>query len=92
MGQPKPDEEGDGNSHTNVGHAFIARAATNNTSDKFIVDTGCIAYAFVKQYVDLGKIELVHCRTQVMVADMLTKPLNESDLKKLSDLIFIVDG
>jgi hypothetical protein len=42
VGQPKPDEEGDGNSHTNVGHAFIARAATNNTSDKFIVDTGCI--------------------------------------------------
>jgi hypothetical protein len=49
-------------------------------------------YAFVKQYVDLGKIELVHCRTQVMVADMLTKPLTGSDLKKLSDLICIIDG
>jgi hypothetical protein len=32
-------------------------------------------YGFVKQYVDLGKIQLAHCRTQVMVADMLTKPL-----------------
>jgi hypothetical protein len=43
-------------------------------------------YAFVKQNVDLGKIQLVHCRTQVMVADMLTKPLGGSDLKKLCDL------
>jgi hypothetical protein len=48
-------------------------------------------YAFVKQHVDLGHIELVHCRTQVMAADMLTKPLNGSDLKKLSELVSIVD-
>jgi hypothetical protein len=49
-------------------------------------------YAFVKQYVDSGQIKLVHCRTNVMVADMLTKPLNGSDLKRLSDLVSIVDG
>jgi hypothetical protein len=48
-------------------------------------------YVFVKQYVDLGEIELVHCRTQVMVADMLTKPLSGPELKKLSDLVYIVD-
>jgi Reverse transcriptase (RNA-dependent DNA polymerase) len=48
-------------------------------------------YTFVKQYVDLGEIELVHCRTQVMAADMLTKPLTGSELKKLIDLISIVD-
>jgi hypothetical protein len=48
-------------------------------------------YGFVKQYVDMGKIQLVHCRTQVMVADMLTKPLSGSDLKKLSNLICVVD-
>jgi hypothetical protein len=48
-------------------------------------------YSFVKQHVDLKDIELVHCRTNVMVADMLTKPLSGSDLKKLSDLVFIVE-
>ena len=48
-------------------------------------------YGFVKQYVDMGKIQLVHWRTQVMVADMLTKPLRGSDLKKLSNLICVVD-
>jgi hypothetical protein len=48
-------------------------------------------YAFVKQHVDLGDIELVHCRTQVMAADMLTKPLNGNELKKLSNLVSIVD-
>jgi hypothetical protein len=48
-------------------------------------------YTFVKQYVDLGEIELVHCRTQIMAADMLTKPLTGADLKKLIDLICIVD-
>jgi hypothetical protein len=49
-------------------------------------------YSFVKQYVDSGDIQLVHCRTQVMVADMLTKPLNGSDLQRLSELISIVEG
>jgi hypothetical protein len=48
-------------------------------------------YSFVKQHVDLKDIELVHCRTNIMVADMLTKPLSGSELKKLSDLVFIID-
>jgi hypothetical protein len=48
-------------------------------------------YAFVKQHVDSGEIELTHCRTNLMAADMLTKPLGGTDLKRLSDLIFIVD-
>jgi hypothetical protein len=49
-------------------------------------------FTFVKQHVDLGDIELIHCRTNVMAADMLTKPLTGSELRKLSDLICIVDG
>jgi hypothetical protein len=48
-------------------------------------------HTFIKQYVDSGEIELVHCRTNLMAADMLTKPLGGADLKKLSDLVFIVD-
>jgi hypothetical protein len=46
-------------------------------------------YAFVKQHVDLGDIELTHCRTHLMIADMLTKPLTGTELKKLLDLMFI---
>jgi hypothetical protein len=48
-------------------------------------------YAFVKQYVDSGEIQLVHCRTNLMVADMLTKPLSGTELKKLMELVDIVD-
>jgi hypothetical protein len=39
-------------------------------------------YGFVKQHVDRGDIQLIHCRTQAMAADMLTKPLTGSELKK----------
>jgi hypothetical protein len=49
-------------------------------------------YAFVKQHVDSGDIELIHCRTNIMVADMLTKPLTGTELKKLMELVDIVDG
>jgi hypothetical protein len=48
--------------------------------------------SFIKQHVDSGDIILDHCRTHIMVADMVTKPLTGSELKKLSELVFIVDG
>jgi hypothetical protein len=48
--------------------------------------------AFIKQHVDSGDIVLAHCRTNIMAADMVTKPLTGSELKKLSELVFIVDG
>jgi hypothetical protein len=47
--------------------------------------------AFIKQHVDSGEIILQHCRTDIMVADMVTKPLTGTQLKKLSELVFIVD-
>jgi hypothetical protein len=48
-------------------------------------------YGFIKQHVDLGDIILVHCRTHVMAADMVTKPLSGTELKKLSELVCIGD-
>jgi hypothetical protein len=48
-------------------------------------------HGFIKQNVELGNIELEHCRTQIMAADMVTKPLGGTELKKLSELICIVD-
>jgi hypothetical protein len=46
----------------------------------------------VKQYDDLGEIELEHYRTLIMAAVMLTKPLNGAELKKFIDLICIEGG
>jgi hypothetical protein len=48
-------------------------------------------YQFVKQHVDLGDITFCHCPGETMPADMLTKPLDGSRLKKLSELINLVD-
>jgi hypothetical protein len=48
-------------------------------------------YGFVKQHVELEDITFKHCPGEVMPADMLTKPLDGSRLKKLSQLINLVD-
>jgi hypothetical protein len=46
---------------------------------------------FVKQHVDSGDIIFVHCPGEMMPADMLTKPLEGTRLKKLSQLINLHD-
>jgi hypothetical protein len=48
-------------------------------------------YAFVKQHLDLGDIILEYCPTEIMLADMLTKPLEGYILKKMIKLIWLVD-
>jgi hypothetical protein len=48
-------------------------------------------HGFVKQHVESGEITFRHCPTDVMPADMLTKPLDGSRLKKLSQLINLID-
>jgi hypothetical protein len=48
-------------------------------------------YEFVKQHVDLGDITFRHCPGDIMPADMLTKPLDGTRLKKLSQLINLID-
>jgi hypothetical protein len=46
-----------------------------------------IRYFFVKQYLDSGEFELVHCPTDIMVADILTKPLQGDTFRRLRDML-----
>jgi len=48
-------------------------------------------HGFIKQHVELGDITFKHCPGDIMPADMLTKPLDGSRLKKLSKLISLID-
>jgi hypothetical protein len=48
-------------------------------------------YQFVKQHVDLGDITFCHCPGEIMPADMLTKPLDGPRIKKLSELVNLID-
>jgi hypothetical protein len=40
---------------------------------------------------ELGDVAFEHCPREVMPADMLTKPLDGSRIKKLSELVNLVD-
>ena len=42
-----------------------------------------IRYFFMKQYFDNGDFKLVHCPTDLMIADILTKPLQGEQFLKL---------
>jgi hypothetical protein len=48
-------------------------------------------HGFVKQHMDLGDVILQHCPGEVMPADMLTKPLDGTRLKKLSEIVNLTD-
>jgi hypothetical protein len=50
-----------------------------------------LRYYFVKEHVDNGTIEIVHCPTDKMWADYFTKPLQGSQFYKLRDLIMNID-
>jgi len=46
-----------------------------------------LRYFFIKQYIDSGEFEITHCPTEMMVADILTKPLQGKLFKTLRDKI-----
>lgn len=46
-----------------------------------------IRYFFVKQYLDDGTMNISHCPTLDMIADILTKPLQGEHFEKLRDLL-----
>ena len=48
-------------------------------------------HGFVKQHMDLGDVILQHCPGEVMPADMLTKPLDGTRLKQLSEIVNLTD-
>ena len=46
-----------------------------------------LRHFFVKQYLDNVTFELVHCPTEEMIADILTKPLQGEQFFKLRALL-----
>jgi hypothetical protein len=44
-----------------------------------------LRYFFIKQYIDSGEFEITHCPTDMMVADLLTKPLQGKQFRTLRD-------
>jgi hypothetical protein len=46
-----------------------------------------LRYFFVKQYLDSGEFVLTHCPTDLMIADILTKPLQGEHFARLRDLL-----
>jgi hypothetical protein len=48
-------------------------------------------YGFVKQHVETGDVIFKHCSGDVMPADMLTKPMDGTRLRKLSEIVNLVD-
>jgi hypothetical protein len=46
-----------------------------------------LRYFFIKQFIDNGEFELEYCPTDMMIADILTKPLQGATFKRLRDLL-----
>ena len=46
-----------------------------------------IRYFFIKDILENEKIELRHCRTERMIADFLTKPLQGTHFTRMRDII-----
>ena len=65
---------------------IIDNGGSFNRSKQMITCQG-----FVKQHVDSVDIIFVHCPSEMMPADALTKPLEGTRLKKLSQLINLHD-
>ena len=47
-----------------------------------------IKYHFIRSNVNEGKVTLVYCSTEEMVADIMTKPVTKLKLKKFAGIIF----
>jgi len=63
------------------------RLAENGRSNSDRTKHIKIRYFFVKQYLDSGEFEMVHCPTDLMVADILTKPLQGDSFLRLRDYL-----
>ena len=48
-------------------------------------------HGFVKKHMELGDVMFHRCPGEVMPTEMLTKPLDSTRLKKLSELVNLTD-
>ena len=68
------------------------RLATNGRSNSDRTKHIRLRYFFVKQYLDNGEFELVHCPTDMMIADILTKPLHGETFKRIRGMLLGYDS
>ena len=62
---------------------LVKNGKSNSDRTKHIA----LRHFFVKQYLDDGAFNIVHCPTEDMIADILTKPLQGPQFFKLRALI-----
>jgi len=63
------------------------RLAQNGRSNSDRTKHIRLRYFFIKQYLDSGEFELVHCPTDIMIADILTKPLHGETVKRIRAML-----
>ena len=68
----------------NQGTIALARNPVNRKRCKHID----IKYHFIRSIVNEGKVNLMYCSTDEMVADVMTKPVNKFKLKKFANHLF----
>lgn len=68
----------------NQGTIALARNPVNRKRCKHID----IKYDFIRSTVNEGKVNLMYCSTDEMVADMMTKPVSKVKLQKFADFLF----
>ena len=73
------------NAHLYQDNTSTIRLAFNGKSCSDRTKHIKLRYFFIKQYIDSGEFEVTHCSTEMMVADILTKPLQGKQFKHLRD-------
>ena len=68
----------------NQGTIALARNPVNRQRCKHVD----IKYHFIRSTVNEGRVTLVYCPTDNMVADVMTKPVTKCKLKKFAGVLF----
>jgi len=68
----------------NQGTIALAKIPVNRRRCKHID----IKYHFIRSIVSEGRVTLMYCSTDNMIADVMTKPVNKLKLKRIAGALF----
>ena len=71
----------------NQGAIFLENNNCSNQRSKHID----VRYHFIREQVNKKRIEIIYCPTAEMIADIFTKPVNESQFKKFKNAIMRIN-